>query len=80
MGYHISKIPKGTLGEFSKIKEEFLEAEDAVAQKNPIMLMCELSDIIGAIELHAEKYNITLSDLIKMKDATKRAFKTGRRK
>jgi hypothetical protein len=29
MGYHKTKIEKGILGEFSKIKEEFQELEDA---------------------------------------------------
>ena len=34
MGYHLRKIEKGTLGEFSKIKEEFEELEDANKQSN----------------------------------------------
>lgn len=80
MGYHLKEIPKGEYGKFSKVKEEFLEVEDSREQNNPIMIMCELSDLIGAIECYASKWNITLDDLITMKDATKRAFKTGRRK
>jgi hypothetical protein len=32
VGYHLSPIPKGILGEFSKIEEEFLEAKDAIKQ------------------------------------------------
>ena len=50
MGYHTKEIPKGELGQFSKIKEEFLEFEDAVNQGDLILQFCELSDMIGAIE------------------------------
>lgn len=80
MGYHKNKIPKGILGEFSKIKEEFLEAEDAIEQSNNIMLLVELSDLIGAIESYCENnHNITLEDLLIMNKATKNAFKDGTR-
>ncbi len=79
MGYHISKIERGTFGEFSKIKEEFLEAQDALSQENKVMTILELSDLIGAIEAYCLKYNITLQDLIKMKEATGRAFGDGTR-
>lgn len=79
-GYHLQNIPKGKLGEFSKIKEEFLEAEDAFNQNNTVMVLLELSDLIGTIEAYAKKYNISLNDLIIMKNATIRAFKSGKRK
>lgn len=79
MSYHLTEIPKGVFGEFSKIREEFLEAEDALAQDNPLMVLQELSDVIGAIDAYVGKYNITLVDLIIMKDATKRAFESGHR-
>lgn len=80
MGYHNTEIPKGVLGEFSKIEEEFLEAVDAQLQKNNLMTLLELSDLIGAIEQYAvQKHNITLADLITMKEATERAFKDGSR-
>lgn len=49
-------IPKGIPGEFSKIEEEYLEYKDAMVQDNRIMALCELSDIIGACILYAEKY------------------------
>ncbi len=78
-GYHLAKIDKGTLGEFSKIKEEFLEAEDSINQDNPLMCLMELSDLVGAIEAFANKHNLTLEELITMKNATKRAFESGRR-
>jgi phosphoribosyl-ATP pyrophosphohydrolase len=80
MGYHLKEIQKGKYGEFSKIKEEFLEAEDAYEQQNNIMLLVELSDLIGAIDVYLENFNMTLEDLIVMKNATKRAFKSGKRK
>ena len=79
MGYHVNKIPRGKFGEFSKIEEEFLEAKDAHEQDNKILMMVELSDMIGAIEGYCEKCNLSLDDVIKMKDATKRAFTDGTR-
>lgn len=54
-GYHLRKISKGVLGELSKVKEELEEAEDAQAQGVKIMLLVELSDMIGAIKAVAEK-------------------------
>ncbi len=80
MGYHKTEIPKGVLGEFSKIEEEFLEAVDAQIQGNKIMTLLELSDLLGAIENYTvNKHNITLADLITMKSATESAFKDGTR-
>lgn len=79
-GYHNRKIEKGTLGESSKIAEEYEEFTESLEQNNPLMAMLELADLIGAIEAYAVKYNFTLADLIKMKETTERAFKTGYRK
>lgn len=80
MGYHNKQIPRGKFGEFSKIREEFLEAEDALEQENKIMLLVELSDLIGSIEGYClTNFNLTIDDLIKMKESTKRAFKDGTR-
>ena len=80
MGYHAKKIERGTIGEFSKIREEFLEAEDAFDQDNKIMLLVELSDLLGAIEEYClSTHNISIDSIIKMKDATKRAFLDGTR-
>ncbi len=79
MSYHINKIEKGILGEFSKIKEEFQELEDAFHQNNKILQICELSDLIGSIEEYIKKYNITLNDLISFSNLTKSAFKDGTR-
>ena len=80
MGYHLSPIPKGELGEFSKIQEEFMELLDANNQSNPILELCELSDLLGAIELYTtSKFNIKLEQIIKMSRATQEAFKEGKR-
>lgn len=78
-GYHKSEIPKGKLGESSKIDEEYLEFKDALLQNNPVMALCELSDLIGAIEAYAIRYNVRLEDIIEMKNATQRAFNCGDR-
>jgi len=76
-GYHSKNIKKASLGTFDKIKEEFLEAEDARKQNCAIMVLLELSDLIGAIEEYVKKYNLVIDDVIKMNQITKRAFKNG---
>lgn len=80
MGYHLSEIEKGELGEFSKIKEEFLELEDANIQNDSILILCELSDLIGSIEEYIKKWNLNIEDLKKFSDKTKKSFKDGTRK
>jgi hypothetical protein len=81
MGYHKATIPAGVFGENSKIFEEVEEFRDALAQRNPLMALMELSDLIGAIEGWLQKYhpNVSLNDLCVMKDATARAFRDGTR-
>jgi phosphoribosyl-ATP pyrophosphohydrolase len=81
-GYHLSHIEKGILGELSKVSEELAEAIDAEEQGVKVMVLVELSDLLGAIEAYLERYHggTTLQDLIDMKDVTKRAFKNGRRR
>ena len=79
MGYHQKKIAKGILGTPSKIREEFEEFEDAVAQNNSVMALIELSDMLGAIEAYVSRHNITLYDLMIMMKATQSAFKDGTR-
>lgn len=80
MSYHKRKIKKGVLGEFSKIREEFEELEDAHEQASPVLEICELCDVIGAVEAYAKRWNLTLDDLIRMKKSTSDAFKSGKRK
>lgn len=78
-GYHLNDIPKGIYGDFSKIEEEFLEFADAHKQNNYIMALVELSDLIITIDAYANKYNMTLDDLISMAKATSRAHLNGYR-
>lgn len=81
VGYHTTKIEKGVYGEFSKVEEEFKEAKDALEQGNTPMLFLELSDVIGAIDGFLKKNHpsVTLDSLVKMAQATRRAFATGAR-
>lgn len=81
MSYHVNEIDKGVLGEFSKIKEEFQELQDAVEQEDRILQICELTDLIGAIEEFSNsKFRLTLMDLITFSNKTKSAFREGKRK
>lgn len=81
-GYHIRKIEKGVLGQLSKVREELEEAEDAHDQQNPVMVLVELSDIIGAIDAYLSEHfhgSISIENLNAMAQATARAFRMGRR-
>jgi hypothetical protein len=81
-GYHLKRIPQGAIGELSKLLEEIHEALDAEEQGNPIMVLAELSDLYGAMELYLAKHHptFTMKHLANMAEATHRAFTTGRRK
>lgn len=79
-GYHLREIKRGVFGEASKITEEHEEFLESLEQKNPIMALVELSDLLGAIEEYVHRHHkMTLQDLLVMKDATKRAFTNGSR-
>lgn len=80
-GYHLTPIIKGQLGEPSKIREELQELEDAFAQKDRILMLVELADMYGAMELFLEKHlpGMTMEDLKKFSHTTRRAFENGRR-
>ena len=79
-GYHRIEIPKGELGEFSKIVEEYTELLDAHEQNANVLEICELTDLIGAIKYYASnKFNLSLDDLIKFSIQTENAFKNGKR-
>ena len=80
MGYHITKIKKGKKGKFSKIVEEFEELKDAHKQNNIILEICEICDLIGAIELYIENHDLTLEDIIQMKNLSRSEFEDGSRK
>lgn len=74
--YHSVHIPKGQLGEITKIEEELLELKDSINQKVKIMELCEISDLYGAIEAYVNKHHpeITMNDIISMSNKTKYAF------
>ncbi|AXQ68678.1 hypothetical protein HOU00_gp447 [Caulobacter phage CcrPW] len=80
-GYHVAEIPKGVLGEPSKIAEEHAEFQDAVSQGIKIMALVELADLYGAIKKYLEKHHpgVTFDDLDAMSFVTERAFINGRR-
>jgi phosphoribosyl-ATP pyrophosphohydrolase len=80
-GYHLAEIPRGVLGEASKIAEECAELMDAVAQNSKVMALVELSDLVGAIEAYLliEHPNVSLEDLQAFSQITARAFRSGRR-
>lgn len=78
-GYHLEDIPKGNYGEISKIEEELRELQDAAVQQCKILEAVELSDLYGALEGYCETLGLTMEDLKKMSDITKRAFRSGRR-
>lgn len=79
MSYHLKDITKGTYGQLSKVQEELYEAIDAEDQGCKLMLLLELSDIVGAVEEVANRYGTSLDDLITMSNITKRAFNSGSR-
>lgn len=79
MGYHKREITKGEIGEYSKVKEEFDELTDAWEQNNKVLIVCELTDLVGAIEEYAKQFNMTMGDLKRFSDLTKSAFKEGKR-
>ena len=81
MGYHITPITKGKVGELSKVLEEVNEALDAEQQNCDVMVLLELSDVIGDIESYLELHHptITIQSLITMKNITKKVFKEGTR-
>jgi len=81
-GYHIEVIPKGELGELSKIQEELSELRDAMVQGSRVMALVELSDTVGAIQAFLDKHfpGFTIDDLKTFSNITKRAFENGHRK
>lgn len=79
MAYHLGPIQKGVYGQFSKIKEEFEELEDAEKQDIHLLKLFELSDLIGAIEAYAVTLGTTMEELISFSNLNKSAFKDGTR-
>lgn len=63
-GYHLAEIKKGKLGTVSKIQEELDEAIDSINQGVKIMLLVELSDLIGAVKMVATNCGENLESLL----------------
>jgi len=81
-GYHVANIPKGKIGEPSKIVEEAMEIADAHAQGVKLMAAVEMSDLYGALDRYREKHHpdLTMDDICAMYKVTRRAFDNGKRK
>ncbi len=81
VGYHRATIAPGRLGETSKIQEELEELEDAMSQGVAIMAETELADMYGAIQALLERHfpHLSMADLDKMAQVTRRAFDCGHR-
>lgn len=80
-GYHVRDIPKGKIGEPSKIVEEAYEILDAHEQGIKVMTHVEMSDLYGALDRYREKYHndVSMKDLAAMYRVTRRAFDNGKR-
>lgn len=80
-GYHLSAIPKGVLGEPSKIAEECAEFMDAIDQNAKVMALVELADLYGAMSAYLTRHHphVTMGDLYHMSRITERAFQNGHR-
>ena len=81
MAYHKAHIEKGHLGFSSKIQEELDELKDAEQQQARILMLCEVADLIGAIEAYmkAKFSGFTLEDAIGMARLTQSEFEEGKR-
>lgn len=80
MGYHTREIKKGKLGEFSKITEEYEELLDGFKQNNPVLQLCEIADLLGALEAYTKKnWNLALPKVYEMTLLTNKAFEDGSR-
>ncbi len=81
MGYHAKQISKGIPGEISKIREELEELLDANEQGVKMMVLLEISDIVGAIILFLKRHHpsLTIHDANAMAERTESAFIDGRR-
>lgn len=74
--FHIVPITRGEYGYLSKVQEELEEALDAEKQENPLLLLIELSDIIGAVGGVADRIGSSLEDLVKFSNLVRHVRKT----
>jgi hypothetical protein len=57
-GYHLYEIPKGQMGQYSKVTEEFMEFQDALTQECSIMAILELADLVGSAKYYFFEYDM----------------------
>lgn len=68
-------IERGSYGEFSKVKEEFLELEEALNHgDNSIHVQIEIADLLGAVMGFAVKRGFDKYDLIQFMLMKERYF------
>lgn len=53
------------------------EAKDAIAQGDNLMMLIELSDVLGAIEGVVEKHGLSIDDLRRFSDKVKEGKRNG---
>ena len=73
--FHVMPVRRGTYGELSKVQEELDEALDAETRGQKLLLMIELSDIIGAVAGVAERHGYSLDDLIQFSELRRNVFR-----
>jgi phosphoribosyl-ATP pyrophosphohydrolase len=80
-GYHLRDIPKGVVGEASKVVEEALELLDAEEQGSRIMSLWEMGDVLLSLQtLRETKYQDTpWAEIEKAAEITRRVFEGGTR-
>ena len=67
--FHNRPIFEGEYGKLSKIEEELDEAKEAAEQGIDLMVLIELSDIIGAVAgVVEQQYGMTLDDLVQFSE------------
>lgn len=54
---------KENTDEFLNIKKEFQEFANSIDYNNKILTICKLTNLVNAIKVYAEKYNLTIEDL-----------------
>lgn len=68
----LSAIPHGVSGEVSMVVQRTREIEDSQQQKNPILLLNDMANLVGAVKafLKAKHPTLSITDLEKMYEAT----------
>lgn len=78
-GYHLRNFVKEDYMSAYKIKEETQEFLDAVEQNDKLLQLCEMSDLIQAIEDYAISMGVDFDDLRKFGKKTSNAYQSKKR-